>query len=89
MVEAKQKLRRTVTGKVVSNKADKTITIMVERRVKHPVYGKFLRRSTKLVAHDETNQCRQGDVVTIEECRPLSKRKTWMLVSVVEQAPQA
>ncbi|MDF1780896.1 MAG: 30S ribosomal protein S17 [Alcanivoracaceae bacterium] len=88
MSEAK-KLRRTVTGKVVSNKADKTITVMVERRVKHPVYGKFLRRSTKLTAHDETNQCREGDVVTIEECRPLSKRKTWMLVSVVEQAPQA
>lgn len=88
MSEAK-KLRRTVTGKVVSNKADKTITVMVERRVKHPVYGKFLRRSTKLTAHDETNQCREGDIVTIEECRPLSKRKTWMLVSVVEQAPQA
>ncbi len=88
MAEAK-KLRRTVTGKVVSNKADKTITVMVERRVKHPVYGKFLRRSTKLTAHDETNQCREGDIVTIEECRPLSKRKTWMLVSVVEQAPGA
>ena len=88
MAEAKQ-LRRTVTGKVVSNKADKTITVMVERRVKHPVYGKFLRRSTKLTAHDETNQCREGDIVTIEECRPLSKRKTWMLVSVVEQAPEA
>jgi len=88
MAEAKQ-LRRTVTGKVVSNKADKTITVMVERRVKHPVYGKFLRRSTKLTAHDETNQCREGDIVTIEECRPLSKRKTWMLVSVVEQAPGA
>ena len=88
MAEA-SKLRRTVTGKVVSNKADKTITVMVERRVKHPVYGKFLRRSTKLTAHDETNQCREGDIVTIEECRPLSKRKTWMLVSVVEQAPGA
>ena len=88
MAEA-SKLRRTVTGKVVSNKADKTITVLVERRVKHPVYGKFLRRSTRLAAHDETNQCREGDIVTIEECRPLSKRKTWMLVSVVEQAPGA
>lgn len=88
MAEA-NKLSRTVTGKVVSTKADKTITVLVERRVKHPVYGKFLRRSTKLMAHDETNQCREGDVVTIEECRPLSKRKTWMLVSVVEQAPEA
>lgn len=89
MADANQQLRRTVTGKVVSNKAEKTITVLVERRVKHPVYGKFLRRSTKLMAHDENNQCREGDIVTIEECRPLSKRKTWMLVSVVEQAPQA
>lgn len=88
MAEAK-KLSRSVTGKVLSTKADKTITVLVERRVKHPVYGKFLRRSTKLMAHDETNQCREGDIVTIEECRPLSKRKTWMLVSVVEQAPEA
>lgn len=89
MAEAKQKLRRTVTGKVVSSKGDKTITVMVERRVKHPVYGKFMRRSTKLMAHDESNKCREGDIVTIEECRPLSKRKSWMLVDVVEQAPQA
>ena len=89
MADANQELGRTVTGKVVSNKAEKTITVLVERRVKHPVYGKFLRRSTKLMAHDENNQCREGDIVTIEECRPLSKRKTWMLVSVVEQAPQA
>ena len=88
MAEAK-KLSRSVTGKVVSTKADKTITVLVERRVKHPVYGKFLRRSTKLMAHDETNQRLQCDIVTIEECRPLSKRKTWMLVSVVEQAPEA
>lgn len=89
MADANQQLRRTVTGKVVSNKADKSITVLIERRVKHPVYGKFLRRSTKLMAHDENNQCREGDIVTIEECRPLSKRKAWMLVSVVEQAPQA
>lgn len=89
MADDKQQLSRSVTGKVVSNKADKTITVMVERRVKHPVYGKFLRRSTKLMAHDESNQCREGDIVTVEECRPLSKRKTWTLVSVVEQAPGA
>ena len=89
MADANQELGRTVTDKVVSNKGEKTITVLVERRVKHPVYGKFLRRSTKLMAHDENNQCREGDIVTIEECRPLSKRKTWMLVSVVEQAPQA
>lgn len=89
MAEANTKLRRRVTGKVVSNKADKTITVLVERRVKHPLYGKFLRRSSRLMAHDENNQCREGDVVIIEECRPLSRRKTWTLVSVVEQAPEA
>ena len=85
MAEAKQKLRRTATGRVVSNKGDKTITVLVERRVKHPLYGKYVRRSTKLMAHDEQNQCREGDLVTIEECRPLSRRKSWNLVSVVEQ----
>ena len=85
MAEAKQKLRRTATGRVVSNKGDKTITVLVERRVKHPLYGKYVRRSTKLMAHDEQNQCREGDLVTVEECRPLSRRKSWNLVSVVEQ----
>lgn len=89
MAEANTKLRRRVTGKVVSSKGDKTITVLVERRVKHPLYGKFLRRSSRLMAHDENNECREGDVVTIEECRPLSKRKTWTLISVVEQAPGA
>lgn len=89
MAEAKQKVHRSETGRVVSNKGDKTIVVLVERRVKHPLYGKFLRRSTKLMAHDEQNQCREGDLVTIEECRPLSARKNWVLVSVLEQAPQA
>ncbi|AFT72048.1 30S ribosomal protein S17 [Alloalcanivorax dieselolei B5] len=89
MAESKQKLRRTVTGKVISSKGDKTITVLVERRVQHPIYGKIIKRSTKLMAHDEQNQCGEGDLVTIEECRPLSKRKSWMLVSVVEQAVQA
>ena len=70
-------IKRTISGKVVSSKMDKTITVMVERRVKHPVYGKFMRRSTKLFAHDEENQCKEGDVVTISECRPLSKHKSW------------
>ncbi|ASK35134.1 30S ribosomal protein S17 [Alloalcanivorax mobilis] len=86
MAEAKEDLRRSATGKVVSNKGDKTITVLVERRVQHPIYGKIIKRSTKLMAHDEENQCNEGDLVTIQECRPLSKRKTWMLVSVVEQA---
>ena len=83
MTENKEKLR-TVTGRVVSDKMDKTITVMVERLVKHPVYGKFIRRSTKYMAHDESNQAKQGDVVSIASCRPLSKNKTYKLVSVVE-----
>lgn len=77
---------RTVQGRVVSNKMDKTITVTVERKVKHPIYGKFIKRTTKLHAHDETNQCNEGDVVTIRECRPLSKSKNWMLVDVVTKA---
>lgn len=77
---------RTVQGRVTSNKMDKTITVMVERTVKHPIYGKFIKRSTKLHAHDEANVCNEGDYVTITECRPLSKTKTWMLVEVVTKA---
>ncbi|MFY0666156.1 MAG: 30S ribosomal protein S17 [Natronospirillum sp.] len=77
---------RTVTGQVVSNKADKTITVLVERSVKHPVYGKIMKRSTKLHAHDENNECQSGDVVTIRESRPYSKQKTWTLVNIVERA---
>jgi len=78
--------KRALTGKVVSVKADKTITVLVERKVKHPVYGKFIRRSTKFHAHDEANTCNDGDIVTIEECRPLSKTKCWRLVKVEVQA---
>ncbi len=80
------KTPRTVVGRVVSNKMDKTITVLVERRVKHPVYGKYVRRSTKLHAHDETNQCQEGDLVAIVEGRPLSKTKVWTLVEVLERA---
>lgn len=83
MTENKEKLR-TVTGRVVSDKMDKTITVMVERLVKHPIYGKFIKRSTKYMAHDENNQAKQGDMVSIASCRPLSKNKTFKLVSVVE-----
>ncbi len=86
MAEATQKVKRTATGKVVSTKGDKTIAVLVERQVKHALYGKFLRRSTKLLAHDENNECREGDIVTISECRPISKRKSWTLEKVVEQA---
>jgi len=77
---------RTVQGRVVSNKMDKSITVVVERFVKHPIYGKFIKRSTKLHAHDESNTANEGDTVTIRECRPVSKTKTWTLVSVVEKA---
>ena len=77
---------RTVEGKVVSNKAEKSISVMVERRVKHPLYGKYIRKSTKYLAHDENNECGEGDTVQIEECRPLSKNKSWRLVKVVEKA---
>ena len=81
-----QPTNRTLTGSVVSDKMDKTITVQVERRVKHPIYGKFMRRSTKVHAHDEANECKQGDVVMVEQCRPLSKSKTWRLVKIVEKA---
>ena len=86
MSEDKQKVERTATGRVVSDKMDKGITVLVERRVKHPVYGKFVRKSSKLHAHDENNECKQGDLVTIQECRPISKTKQWRLVEVVEKA---
>ena len=77
---------RTVTGTVVSNKMQKSITVLVERRVKHPVYGKFMKRSKKLHAHDEENACNIGDTVTVVECAPLSKTKTWRLQSIDERA---
>ncbi|WP_271271943.1 30S ribosomal protein S17 [Aliamphritea hakodatensis] len=83
---AAEKRTRTVVGKVVSNKADKTITVLVERKEKHPIYGKFVTRSTKLHAHDEQNECNMGDTVVIAESRPYSKSKSWTLVKIEEQA---
>jgi small subunit ribosomal protein S17 len=79
---------RSIVGRVLSNKMDKTISVAVERRVRHPVYQKYIRRTTKLFAHDEGNECREGDTVMIEECRPLSRHKAWRLVRVLERAPQ-
>ena len=76
-------VKRTVTGKVVSNRMDKTATVLIERKVKHPVYGKYIRRSTRLHVHDAENACQEGDTVMIEECRPLSRTKSWRLVEVV------
>lgn len=83
MSEKSEKIR-TVTGRVVSNKMDKTAAVLVERLVKHPVYGKYVKRSTKFLVHDENNQCQEGDVVSITSCRPLSKNKTFKLVEVLE-----
>ena len=76
-------LVRTLTGLVVSDKMDKSAVVMVERRVRHPLYGKYIRRSTKLHIHDENNQCKQGDTVSIQQCRPMSKTKSWALVEVI------
>lgn len=81
-----QATNRVLQGRVISDKMDKTVTVLVERRVKHPLYGKFIRRSTKVHAHDEANECGLGDVVMVEQCRPLSKNKSWRLVKIVEKA---
>jgi small subunit ribosomal protein S17 len=81
-----ESVKRTKTGRVTSNKADKTVTVMLERQVKHPLYGKYIKRSTKVHAHDEENSCGEGDLVSISECRPLSKTKSWRVVEVLERA---
>lgn len=78
---------RTLTGKVVSNKMDKTISVEIERLIKHPTYGKYVRRRTRVLAHDENNECNEGDTVSIKECRPLSRRKAWSVVRVVGRVP--
>ena len=83
---AEEKRVRTLQGKVVSDKMDKTITVAVERRVKHPIYGKYISRTTKVHAHDEENQCKMGDTVIVRESRPLSKNKSWALHEIVERA---
>lgn len=82
-------LNRTLSGKVVSDKMDKTITVLVERKVKHPLYGKIMVRSKKYHVHDEANKFHNGDVVVIEECRPLSKTKAWRVVGLMQKAEQA
>ncbi len=82
------KENRKITGKVISSKRDKTITVLVERKVKHPIYKKILRRSTKIQAHDEVNESSEGDVVTIEETKPISKTKSWKLVSIEKKVKE-
>ena len=84
--EASAKSERTLTGRVVSAKMNKTVSVAVERLIKHPTYGKYVRRTTKLMAHDEANECKEGDTVSIAPCRPLSRHKSWKLVKVIERA---
>ena len=86
MSEDTKKVQRTVVGRVVSDKMDKTVSVAVERLIKHPVYGKYIRRTTKVLAHDAANECKPGDRVAISECRPISKNKSWTVVNVVERA---
>ena len=81
-----KKVHRTLVGRVVSNKMDKTVSVAVERLIKHPVYGKYIRRTSKVLAHDAANECKTGDRVAISECRPISKSKSWAVVDVVERA---
>ena len=83
-----EKKQRTVQGRVVSNKMDKTVTVLVERQVKHELYGKYIRRSTKLHAHDAENSCNEGDVVRVAECAPMSKTNNWRVVEIVERAAE-
>jgi small subunit ribosomal protein S17 len=82
------KTQRTIEGRVVSNKMNKTVTVLLERQVQHPLYGKIVRRSTKVHAHDENGECKEGDLVRIAECRPMSKTKNWRVVEVVTRAAQ-
>jgi len=86
MSEETKRGQRKITGRVVSDKMDKTVSVAVERLIKHPIYGKYIRRTTKVLAHDAGNECKTGDRVTITECRPVSKNKSWAVVNVVERA---
>jgi small subunit ribosomal protein S17 len=81
-----KKVERTVIGRVVSDRMDKTVSVAIERKIKHPVYGKYIRRTTKVLAHDAANECKAGDRVAISECRPVSKNKSWSVVNIVERA---
>jgi small subunit ribosomal protein S17 len=83
-----EKRKRTLVGRVVSDKMDKTVSVAIERLIKHPAYGKYIRRTSKVMAHDENNECKAGDRVAISECRPVSKNKAWTVVNVVERAQE-
>ena len=86
MSEQKEKAQRTIVGRVVSDKMDNTVSVAIERLIKHPVYGKYIRRTTKVLAHDAANECKAGDRVAISECKPVSKNKSWAVVNIVERA---
>ncbi len=81
-----KKAQRTIVGRVVSDKMDQTVSVAIERMIKHPVYGKYIRRTSKVLAHDAANECKPGDRVAISECRPISKSKSWAVVNIVERA---
>jgi small subunit ribosomal protein S17 len=81
-----QEIKRTQTGRVVSSKMDKSVTVLLERQIKHALYGKYIKRSTKVLAHDEENNCGEGDKVMIAECRPLSRSKSWRVIEILERA---
>jgi small subunit ribosomal protein S17 len=81
-----QTVKRAIVGRVVSDKMDKTVSVAIERLIRHPVYGKYIRRTTKVLAHDAQNECKEGDRVAISECRPVSKSKSWAVVNIVERA---
>ena len=81
-----QKVQRTIVGRVVSDKMDKTVSVAIERKIKHPMYGKYIRRTSEVLAHDAANECKEGDRVAISECRPVSKNKSWSVVNIVERA---
>jgi len=85
-MSATDSVKRSKIGRVVSNKAEKTVTVLLERQVKHPLYGKYIKRSTKVHAHDEDNSCAEGDLVRISECRPISKTKAWRVIEIMERA---
>ncbi len=86
--QAAEKTQRTILGVVTSNAGDKSATIRVERRIKHPLYGKYIKRSSKIRVHDENNECNPGDTILVEQCRPMSKTKSWRLVKVVDKAAE-
>jgi len=88
MTTETEKQPKTLTGRVVSNKMNKTVAVLIQRTVKHPLYEKYVKRSTKLLAHDEKNECKEGDIVVIESSRPISKRKSWRLQKVVSRAQE-